>query len=321
MNLRQTHTKKTGRQRRSRGATVIEVLVATAIVAILFGLLMTGVQHAREAARRHGCQARLRQIGLAVAAYESQYRIMPPALAPTGSVHVALLPYMEQNELYKRLVAAAPSGAAAIGSEATTLPMLICPSDGALSPYHESGVFGTNYAANLGVWAGHNGFDGAFRPLEKPWSEWEYGAGPLRLSDFTDGTAHTACFSEILRSDGSKDRLRAIWRGPKSETLEEFAAACTAMAQGDELSSWTSRGTPWTNGNVGYTLYNHAVSPNNPSCYHLDYVLEAASTAVSQHEAGVNVLYADGHITFTSESIDRHLWQAVGSRETGLLLE
>jgi prepilin-type processing-associated H-X9-DG protein len=91
--------------------------------------------------------------------------------------------------------------------------------------------------------------------------------------------------------------------------------------RGDELSSRTSRGTPWTNGNVGYTLYNHAIPPNNPSCYHLDYILEGASTAASQHDAGVNVLYVDGHVTFTSESIDRQVWRLIGSRESELLLE
>lgn len=303
----------------SSGLTLVELLVVVAIVSILLGLSVSSIQYAREAARNQTCQSQLRQIGLAVAAYESQFRFMPAALAPTGSIHVTLLPYLEQNELYRDISLSGPSNydPVLIGNKAISLPILLCPTDSA--PYPEAGSgtqCGTNYAACIGIWTAYNGFDGAFRPLEKPWSTWTYGAGPLSLSEFTDGTAHTASFSELLRSDGSTHRLRVTWEGPISETLAEFSAGCISVTQNNVVSSTMSRGTPWTDGNVGQTLYNHAIPPNNPTCNHGDYILEAASTAASQHPSGVNVLYVDGHVAFTADSVDRDVWQSVGSRSS-----
>jgi prepilin-type N-terminal cleavage/methylation domain-containing protein/prepilin-type processing-associated H-X9-DG protein len=101
-----------------RGFTLVELLVVIAIIGVLVALLLPAVQAAREAARRSQCANNLKQIGLAIANYESTKRMLPPGRLGcdtwsndvcTGvtsnervgaSMFVMLLPYMEEQTLY-----------------------------------------------------------------------------------------------------------------------------------------------------------------------------------------------------------------------------
>jgi prepilin-type N-terminal cleavage/methylation domain-containing protein/prepilin-type processing-associated H-X9-DG protein len=96
------------------GFTLVELLVVIAIIGMLIALLLPAVQTAREAARRMQCSNKVKQFALAIHNFESAYGVIPPhGVGATNSnpnycsrtVHVALLPFLEQTARYDIFVA------------------------------------------------------------------------------------------------------------------------------------------------------------------------------------------------------------------------
>ena len=100
-----------------KGFTLVELLVVIAIIGILIALLLPAVQAAREAARRMTCSNQIKQLSLALHTYHDAYNAFPnegyftALLSDDGSarnqycglsLHVRLLPYIEQTALYEQ---------------------------------------------------------------------------------------------------------------------------------------------------------------------------------------------------------------------------
>lgn len=81
--------------------------ISLLVTPVLIGLLLPAVQSAREAARRTACSSNLRSCGLAMMIAESVHRVIPAAIVnkdgkPLLSWRVAILPYIDQEQLYSQ---------------------------------------------------------------------------------------------------------------------------------------------------------------------------------------------------------------------------
>jgi prepilin-type N-terminal cleavage/methylation domain-containing protein len=144
--------------KRHYGFTLIELLVVIAIISVLIAVLLPAVQAAREAARRAQCTNNLKQLGLALANYESANDCLPIAVvyavngasgmpgaictSPAGANYqntpwfVLMLPYIEQAPLFNAFNASiGMDGPAILGfvTNSTVMTSKIasfqCPSD------------------------------------------------------------------------------------------------------------------------------------------------------------------------------------------------
>jgi prepilin-type N-terminal cleavage/methylation domain-containing protein len=221
-----------------RAFTLIELLVVIAIIAILIGLLLPAVQQVRAAAARTACENNLKQISLAALNYESDHGTLPPGYVNQSFVGslAFLLPYVEQEDLYRQIPAdllnpLASGGGwfynqAAQTAARTRVKTFLCPADNADTVTPSQGVlsaftaFGnglvtpgtgyapTNYAANAGTDGPTSG--PAFGIYCGPY----YQNSQTRVTAITDGTSNTFGFGEILggAETGPRDYI-ASWMG------------------------------------------------------------------------------------------------------------
>jgi prepilin-type N-terminal cleavage/methylation domain-containing protein/prepilin-type processing-associated H-X9-DG protein len=289
--------------RHRAGLTLIELLVALAIIAVLIGLLLPAVQKVREAADRNHCQNNLKQIALAFHAYHDGLGRFPdggkneadPPVSGLGDCCTPLadsrtewswtyfvLPYLEQDNLYRE-----PSDAVV---QQTPVKVYYCPTRRAPDRYP------TTAKVDYGGCAGTN-IDGSNGVLTR------MGLPKVKMALLSDGTSNTAMLGEKRMK---KDRFGQSYDDNEAFVSPGWESEIERKAFHDYDRPWGDLGP---SRDIEMTKPAAFMDPNAP-LYQFG----------SSHRSGCNMAMADGSVKYIRYNPDPETFRRLCVRNDGLVI-
>ncbi|MCG8449842.1 MAG: DUF1559 domain-containing protein [Pirellulales bacterium] len=335
--------------KRRPGFSLAELLVVIAVVGVLTSLLLPAVQAAREAARRVQCTNNIRQIAIATQNYESNHGSLPPSatLDPREEIFhrnnteiaypvadhqndnsyswaAALLPYLEQQNLYQRFDFSRSVFDQESDAQAQFVSSYLCPSDEALHRYFvdEELTQGKRFAkGNYAAYVSPFHVDlqllypGALISRRQP------------LSRVEDGASNTIAFAEVRTLDHLEDERGAWllpWAGASILSFDMHHLCSSGSSpcpedrhyRANSISLGLTQRPNVDQGPVKDTLHRcfqgsahqHQADLQRMPCTRWKWSIGVwgyySASPRSLHPGGVNVAYLDGHTSFVLDDVD-----------------
>jgi prepilin-type N-terminal cleavage/methylation domain-containing protein/prepilin-type processing-associated H-X9-DG protein len=293
-------------RRRRAGFTLIELLVVIAIIGTLVALLLPAVQKVREAANRMTCASNLRQLALACHNYHDNHKSLPRTgsqvtlLGGYGdddafwSWIARLLPYIEQDNLYKRGNIPNAKIKDSQPTIAQPIKVLFCPSDGAGTRGSSTSCEGLErYAVGLTNYKGVSG------------ANWCFG-------DWVNFSAKGSCDGENL-GDGALYQADIRVKLPIEQITDGTSHTLLIGEDVPEVNSHCC----WPHSHL--STGTCSIPPNinlPPPQYHPGSWINIYSFR-SRHTGGLQFAYCDGSVRFMRDTIPLLTYRALSTIQGG----
>jgi prepilin-type N-terminal cleavage/methylation domain-containing protein len=321
------------RLRRQHSAfTLVELLVVIAIIGILVALLLPAIQAAREAARRTHCMNNMKQIALAGINHHDVHGHYPTGgwglfwvgdpdrgfgkRQPGGWIY-NILPFIEKRSV--RSIGAGQSDSekrsALIKMVETPIESLNCPSRRQAAAYTYPPIHSIQnvdfpnvvarscYAGNGGSVKGKGAEPPNFRAGDNDkWRGWP-------RDNFFNGLFHVRSIVNMSQiTDGT---TKTLFVGEKHLAVDQYETGLDggdnqAMYQGYDVDTvrFTSR--------IWAPLQDRLTSVSS---------FQEINAFGSAHPVGINFALCDGSVQFLGYDVDLDVYERLGNREDGLLVE
>jgi prepilin-type N-terminal cleavage/methylation domain-containing protein/prepilin-type processing-associated H-X9-DG protein len=320
-----------------RAFTLIELLTAIALLGLMVALLLPALQSARESSRATACRNNLKQIGIALTNYETVHKYFPkgvegrfdPALSPASmfgfSWWVRILPFLEQADIADQLDrTGANVGYVQLNSHNGALangfaPSVLYCASSPVEKFVSAGgyqIAAPSYAGISGA-TNEDGFP-ELRVSKCCRSDGQISGGGLlvpnaaiQVRHVTDGLSNTFLV-------GEQSNYCYTDSGQPKRTAAAFVNGW--------LTGTRARGVPPNYGDWLSPSYNLATVRYrlNERRYNLPGIYEdigANNPLLSSHLGIVNLLYADGSVRASADSVDVQILKSAATRDEGTVTE
>jgi prepilin-type N-terminal cleavage/methylation domain-containing protein len=322
-----------------RGFTLIELLVVIAIIAILIALLVPAVQKVRQAANRTQSINNLKQIVLASHSFNDAYKYLPPTygtLPPNvglrdgsaqGNAFFFILPFMEQDNLYKQSLTKIRTGVQSPWTNPPTWTYSQVYNSTAVNGRIESYVNPADYTITAGTQQ---------NPISYLTNVEALGWGQKQsFKNITDGSSNTIFFAEGLGQCTAQQFIGSSWTpstwpsspGVPASMTETFTNTVYTLQWNVEYG-YTA---PYYSAYNGIPLIQPNVAAGGTATYSLNYSASWQATwtpsfpnfgggtcnrPATPYETE-QVAMGDGHVWSLNPGVSVNTWNAVNTPSSG----